>query len=63
MTEYEKFLAVRLQLLREQGVSDSTIMEIEWETDSSDTIPFRTVVLSPRPQGKRPNTSPKRRII
>ena len=62
MTEYEKFLAALLQLHHEQGGFASTITEIEWE-EESDTIPFRTVVLSPRPQGKRPNTSPKRRII
>ena len=63
MTEYEKFLAARLQWNHEQGGFASTITEIEWEMDSSDTVLFRTVVLSPRPPGKRPNTSPKRRII
>ena len=59
MTEYEKFLAARLERLRAQGESVSTIMEIEWETDPSGTIPFRTVRLSPRPPGKRPLKSPR----
>ena len=58
MTEYEKFLAALLQTHHEQGGSASTIMEIEWE-EESDTIPFRTVVLSPRPPGKRPLKSPR----
>jgi hypothetical protein len=59
MSEYEKFLAARLQLNHEQGGSATTIPEIEWETDSSGTVLFRTVVLSPRPQGKRPLKSPR----
>ena len=60
MTEYEKFLAARLERLRSQGSSATTIPEIEWETDSSGTVLFRTVVLSPRPPGKRPLKSPRK---
>ena len=59
MSEYEKFLAARLERLRKQGASVSTIPEIERETDPSDTIPFRTIGLSPRPPGKRPLKSPR----
>ena len=59
MSEYEKFLAARLQWNHEQGGSASTIMEIPEETDSSGTVLFRTVRLSPRPPGKRPLKSPR----
>ena len=60
MTEYEKFLAAFREGLRAQGVSDSTITEIPDETDSSGTVLFRTVVLSPRPPGVRPLKSPRK---
>ena len=60
MSVYEEFVAKCKAVVRRLGGDASTITEIEWEMDSSDTVLFRTVVLSPRPPGKRPLKSPRK---